>query len=351
MPDADSNTADALGRILASVFGIVRRPYDTETQLWVKVAKSLGVRATTSDELEDILARIAATNPKGSGGPTPTPPTPPFIAEPSSVDSTPLVGLFSGFNGPASLPGVTSLTINHTTNTEGYDFSSADVLQTISFPNLTTLVGTGYISISFNDTLVTASFPKLTNGDIELRDNLLLTDLEFPELSACLDLTLRNNAALSEINLPKLTSTDAGFRIDNCDALTALNAPLLDTATTGTLRVTNNAVLASLSLPALVNTGGTNASVLLQISSNPMLVSLSVPLMVFNNSTVGLSYDFSGNALSAASVNAVLARAVASPGFTKGQLHLEGGTNAAPSGQGALDVITLSGRGVVVTTN
>jgi len=61
--------------------------------------------------------------------------------------------------------------------------------------------------------------------------------------------------------------------------------------------------------------------------------------------------DFSNCALTAASVNHILARCVANPAYIFGVVSLSGGTNAAPTGQGIMDRATLRRRGVVVTTN
>jgi hypothetical protein len=67
--------------------------------------------------------------------------------------------------------------------------------------------------------------------------------------------------------------------------------------------------------------------------------------------TVHTTIDLSGNALNEASVNAILARCVASESFTAGTVNLAGGTIAAPTEQGATDKATLIDRGVDVTTN
>jgi len=62
------------------------------------------------------------------------------------------------------------------------------------------------------------------------------------------------------------------------------------------------------------------------------------------------AFVFTNNALSADTVNVILARAVANTGFV-GTIQLDGGTNAAPTGQGITDKATLLTRGVTLTTN
>lgn len=64
------------------------------------------------------------------------------------------------------------------------------------------------------------------------------------------------------------------------------------------------------------------------------------------------AWDFSGNALPAAQVNAILAYFVAhasAVGITPGTIDLSGGTNQAPTGQGDTDQATLEGGGWVIT--
>lgn len=63
-----------------------------------------------------------------------------------------------------------------------------------------------------------------------------------------------------------------------------------------------------------------------------------------------ISWDLDTQALDVSSINAILAFCVAHGG-DNGSLDTHGGTSAAPSGQGILDVATLIGRGWTVTTN
>ena len=65
----------------------------------------------------------------------------------------------------------------------------------------------------------------------------------------------------------------------------------------------------------------------------------------------GVSFNVQNCALTAASVNALLARFVANAAYVSGSIDLSGGTSAAPTGQGITDSATLTGRGVTVSTN
>lgn len=335
-----------LGKILHAVYGIDNRPYDTIEVLWAKVARSLGVNVSPDDDLESVLARIETAGGAPASAQS-------FSTTPSNLDPTPQVGLFAGFQHSPTLVGVTSITVHHTTNTEGYDFNSANDVESFTFPNLETLTDQAYIYIDAFPKLTIVSAPKLTttDGDINVSDNDLLTSLLFPVLESCGRFSSFNNPALATLSLPSLTSVLFGLQISNCDGLVNLSLPVFASAgsvypTAGVLVISGNASLASLSLPAL-----TNVNQLFQITNNPALVTWSAPGLVFTNAITTQQYDFSGNALSAASVNAILAQAVSNPAYDTGSLKLEGGTNAAPTGQGIADKATLIGRGVIVTTN
>ena len=108
--------------------------------------------------------------------------------------------------------------------------------------------------------------------------------------------------------------------------------------------------LVALHFPYLVSLDPTSiqSGVLLFLRHNPGLTTIELPVFL---PTQGMTLDFQDNALTAATVNAVLARLVANPAFTSGTVHLEGAGNAAPTGQGLTDKATLLGRGVALTTS
>jgi len=84
------------------------------------------------------------------------------------------------------------------------------------------------------------------------------------------------------------------------------------------------------------------------IANNTSLTTINLGAEFPDN---GKNYTLNNNALNAATVNSVLALLVAEPSYVSGTVLLNGGTNAAPSGQGIADKATLIGRGVTVTTN
>ena len=126
-----------------------------------------------------------------------------------------------------------------------------------------------------------------------------------------------------------------------CSALEELNFPALQQIL-DLFAISGNPLLTELTFPAL-----TTVSSGLAVSLNTALTSFSAPLFL---PTDGSPIEFNGNALDAASVNHILARCVAA-GVTTCTIKLEGGTNAAPTGQGITDAADLVTAGNTVTTN
>lgn len=175
------------------------------------------------------------------------------------------------------------------------------------------------------------------------------TTLTFNATTSLSGYDIESTSTPTTMSWPNLVSidpsnTNGGFlTLFGNTGITTVSFPLLATVSTGIL-FSGNSALTSINLNSLVSTGATSIA----IKNNASLVSLSLPSLVPTN---GNTYTFQNNALNAASVNGLLHRFVLNAGYVSGNIQLEGGTNAAPSGQGAADVITLTGRGVVVTSN
>lgn len=187
----------------------------------------------------------------------------------------------------------------------------------IAFNNFGGVPLTGITKLTFQQTSI---------GSVDLENAPDLVEIDFPNLLTVISpvyLELGPGCPnLATITFPKLTDCSGGFDID------------------GT-------AITSLALTSLVTTPSVANS--FSIINNASLVNLSLPVWVPHNNTN--PFAFSGNALNAASVNGVLARCVANVSYTSGTVNLQGGTNAAPSGQGVADKATLIGRGVTVNTN
>ena len=147
----------------------------------------------------------------------------------------------------------------------------------------------------------------------------LMTNLNLASLiHVGADLNLDNSVMLPSISLPSLVSIGGAFHCDGSDALTSLSVPAFVGPATGMF-----------------------------CDDCTLLASVSVPSLIMRN---GKSYTFDQDALLAASVNAILARGIAS-GVTSATITLDNGTNAAPSGQGVADKAILIGLGNTVSTN
>jgi len=268
---------------------------------------------------------------------TPCPPCPPCPpSEPAGIhwgtDET-TIDVSSG--GPFQLfylsyldPSITSLTFNSLRNLVGgsFDFGGLDFIENFSAPELLTVA-----------------------GQMDWSDEGALTTFLVPKLTTCRDFTLRDNPVVT-IDCSSLVSVVGGgfasFRLENL-SITSITDEFasLETVEADAALAIGCLNLVSLSYPSFIaSTVGT----VVEVSGNPLLVSVSLPNFFPIN---GTQITFSENALNDTSVNHILARAVANPGYVSGAIDLSGGTNAAPTGQGIIDAATLDGRGVNVTTN
>lgn len=218
-----------------------------------------------------------------------------------------------GFFTYGPIPNITSLTFNQATSLAGFDIESFPDLLTISFPSLASID------------------PANTQGGF---------------------FSVTSNSVLESVDAPLLTVIAGGISITQNTLLTLINLPLW-TGTLGPLGIagaslSGNTSLTTMSFPELVTVNGD-----FNASSCTLLSDVSLPKFLPTN---GRLHDFRDCALTDASVNHLLARAVASAGFVSGLLggagiDLSGGTNAAPSGQGIIDKGVLNARqvGLAVT--
>lgn len=153
------------------------------------------------------------------------------------------------------------------------------------------------------------------------------------------DVQITNCPALVLITLTAVAQIDT-FVVTNCDALPSISFPAVVTVVNG-IAIQNCAALVSCDL-------GTGLyGMVVNFDGNGVLATVALTAFSFTN---GTNVTFMNCALTAASVNHILARCVAS-GLTTSTIDLSGGTSAAPSGQGILDAATLVGNGCTVTTN
>lgn len=273
------------------------------------------------------------------------------------------VGGFSYFG--SNCPNLVSASVSKLISCGGFEASQSPNLVSLSIPFLTT--STGGVSFDDNASLTAVDLSSLVSATgLSFRNDPSLAELSFPSLTTIAGggSIAADNAVLTSLSMPELTNVDGNFfglyslnlsefpldslvsvggvfYIFGWPNIESLSYPLLQTAQI--LLWSGNPSLTSVSLPAFTTAIGD-----LQISGNSSLVSVSLPVYLPTN---GTSIDLDSCALDAASVNHILARAVANPAYVSGSIFLDGGTNAAPTGQGIIDKATLQGRGVTVTTN
>lgn len=147
---------------------------------------------------------------------------------------------------------------------------------------------------------------------------------------------------LTTIDLRSLQSIGGTALFQRLPVLTSLRLDALQSVADN-LEIADCNILTSVSIPNL-----NDAQADVGIATCPLLTTIDLSSWL---PASGAGHTFSGNALTAASVNALLARGVANASFVSGTFAIAGGTNAAPTGQGLVDKATLIARGVNVLTN
>lgn len=198
-------------------------------------------------------------------------------------------------------------------------------------------------------------------------------DAHFTNLTSVSYLAIYNSSRLTNVNLPVMTdhigTGNTYFSIAYNDVLRTISLPVLENSASA-LSFSGNPLLGSIYLPALTNvhryfsvvdnTSMTNLSlpVLVKVATFPFLgfiatgcsnlTDVSFPNYLPSN---GRYQSFDGCALTQVSVDHILARCVASTGYTSGTVSLQGGTSSAPSAAGLTNVAILQARGVTVNHN
>lgn len=280
-----------------------------------------------------------------------------FIGGDLSCDNLTLVGAFS-------LPSLAQ--VNNRVVFDAVNFSSG-----ISLPVLTQIVGSfrmvnanGVTSLDLSSLATTGqeflvwTVPTITSlitpalqtvgGEFQI-SGTALTSASFPSLVATGtnllgdDFSCSHNPSLVSVDFSVLFTVDQTINVEDNAALTSLSFPVLNHFGEA-MNITTNPVMASLSFGDMSGGFGDNWNT----GVNAGLVTLTMPNIIFPDN--GINVDWHNCALSAASVNLVLARCRAS-GDTSNIIDTSGGTSAAPTGQGVVDKAFLQGAGNSVTTN
>jgi len=169
---------------------------------------------------------------------------------------------------------------------------------------------------------------RIAFGDFAPDDPTILTSVSFPALKRITGiLYLDSSSIITSVNFNALQTVDTEIHFDS-SGLPSLSLPALTTIGGGTpTLVQYNGITPEMMIPALF------------CDSSNALATISIPSLVFEN---GKIYTFDACALTAATVEHILARIVAS-GCTHAFVTLDGGTNAglaALSAQGQADYNT-----------
>ncbi len=272
---------------------------------------------------------------------------------------------------------LTSLSAPELVVATSFNAGSGPALTTFDFPKL------AFISGNFNPT----TYPVLTNLSLPSLTRLkqafapttmaLLTTLGFPLLEGVGgSFTPSTMAALTSLSFPELLFIGANFAPTTMALVTTFSFPKLATIS-GTFAPTTMAALVTMSLPLLANIVGAvsvaSMASLTTISFAGManygstitfnsglgnLTSVTLGTIGTLNSIAGATINISGQKLTQANVNAILALLISLNG-TNGTtlwgagktLNVSGGTSGAPSGQGITDKAALVVRGATITTN
>jgi uncharacterized membrane protein len=242
-------------------------------------------------------------------------------------------------------PILTSISFNNLLTTDDVSIGNNNALNNVSFPVLTTNEDIGFYS---NASLNAISFPVLTtNGSISFRNNASLNAISFPVLTTNRGISFDNNASLNAISFPVLTTLSSGIYLNNNPSLNSFSANQLTTV--GGFYVSQNPLLSSFIFPSLTTITGSNNQGFYYINSNAITANPFPALTSFT----GQHLSMSGNKLTSAAVNSILARLVSiSPALTGKEFYLSGQTPPAPpTGAGITNKQTLINNGNQVYTD
>lgn len=150
-----------------------------------------------------------------------------------------------------------------------------------------------------------------------------------------------DNTVIETLDLSHLKRVSGSFSMGSSGILTELTASALHTIN-GDFDIAISSVLTTLNLPSLVTITGDFKADICDILTN-----VSFPNYIITN---GSTLRFNGDSLSAASVNHILSRVVAS-GVTTCTVYLDTPNNALPTGQGITDYSSSVAAGNTIFLN
>lgn len=224
------------------------------------------------------------------------------------------------------------------------DMHGCNNLLVVDIPNCSAIEGDFNLNNNVSVNTLTVTLLQLITGTLDMTEMQAIVNVQFPSLVQVLTdciladlafvgvltditcnllatvggtLTISAGGHLDNLGLAALTTVGASFNLVNTN-LGSVTIPNLVTVT-GNLNISGSVNLTTLSLPSLSTVSGG-----FSIDSNSSLSDLSLPSMNWTN---GATYNFTGNALNAASIKAILL-AMDGIGLLGATVDFSGGTNA-----------------------
>lgn len=264
--------------------------------------------------------------------------------------ASPSINTFFFGNGGGTSDVVFSVLVSPGGATSQLNFTQNPGLHSVATPLLT----------YFDNAVILDQCPALvslpaTNANIgnllQISQCPLITSVSFGAIVSTTTITVDTDSGVTSASFAALHDVTF-FTINNCNAITGVSLPLLK-AVYGVFAITANVSLAALDLSSGIAFGTMFAGGNIQASGNTALASVNLAGATFPaGGGSGCIINFNGCALNQASVNAILALAVAQ-GFAGGDsVVLDGGTNSPPiNGVLNADYLTLTGAGCAATIN
>jgi len=247
---------------------------------------------------------------------------------------------------------LTTLDLSSLETVGGYFYVySNHLLASVDFSALTTVTGDLY----FDSIIGAVSFPALTSVGSEFYSeagSTSMTSISAPSLATVGDLAGASIAIdgcldLLTISLPSLVSVTGSLYIYNNILLTTIDLSALTDAGPD-FEIYGNAALTTVTLTGLVTIGASGA--LFDVNSNASLATFSFPVGLTTVVAGTIEINFSGCALTQASVDNILVR-LAATDVSGCDINLSSGTNATPSATGLAAKATLEAAGNTVSVN
>lgn len=181
--------------------------------------------------------------------------------------------------------------------------------------------------------------------EIDLSNNINLGTIDIADCTGITNIDISNNVLLNTLKLQSLgiTTIDLSTFNPNYGTLALYNLALTNIDLAFTNNITNLTI--SDTLVSSLTIGNMTQLIYLSVTQNDNLFTLDISNNTLLTNVVLINSNFDQT-----TIDSVLANLVAN-NLNNGYLLLQGGTNAAPGIQGALDAATLISRGWSVTTN